>query len=403
SQEHLIVVLSDKSNTRVLHWLASLVLLVVMHAVLSPSAHAHAPRENYVWVNIESDHVSGRFEINKGDIEKKLGIELPGEGDELLSAVNDSAAQVQQYLLENFALSYNGEQQDIQFLDNSLFNDTSAFVQYHFRVEGVPEDDQVSIRNTVFLTENFMKDDRLHRSLIVLEYNKYRGLDFGHESTALVFGPDTLEKTLDVADPPQILVWKDFFYQGLLHIWLGLDHMLFLLTLLLTVVLIRPAGRWEPAPGWRKVFLNTLTIVTVFTLSHSITLALAALGYINLPSGPIEAIIALSIIVVALNNIFPVFAAHTWLLILSFGLIHGVGFASALGDLQFRNVSIEKILLMFNIGVEVGQVVVVLLVLPLLFFIRNKLAYSRVIMPCLSAFSVVVATVWLGSRVGWWA
>ena len=356
-----------------------------------------------MWVNIEADHVSGRFEINKADLELKLGIVLEGDGEEMLPGILENAPKVQAYLLENFTLSYNGEQQDIEFLDSSLFSDTSAFIQFHYRAEGVPEDDQVTIGNTIFLTDEFMKEDRLHRSLIVLEYNKYRDLEFGHESTALVFGPRTIEASMDVADPPQILIWKDFFYQGLIHIWLGLDHMLFLLTLLLTVVLVRSERKWEPAPGIRKVFFNTLTIVTVFTISHSITLALAALGYLDIPAAPIEAIIALSIIVVALNNLVPVFAAHTWLLILVFGLIHGVGFASAMGDLQFRNVKIEKVLLMFNVGVEIGQLIVVAIVLPLLFFIRKLPAYRRVIMPGLSLVSVVVATVWLGSRVGWWA
>lgn len=384
-------------------FVSRLVLSVLLLSVAMPDAHAHAPRENYVWVNIEADHISGRFEINKADLESKLGIVLEGEGEEMLPAISESAAQVQAYLLENFALSFNGEQQSIQWLETDVFSDKSPFIQYHYRIDGVPEDDQVTVRNTIFLTEDFITDDRLHRSLIVVEYNKFRDLEFGHESTALVFGPSTIEASMDVADPPQILVWQDFFYQGLMHIWLGLDHMLFLLTLLLTVVLVRSGRQWEPAVGWRKVFFNTLTIVTVFTLSHSMTLVLTALGYINLPSAPIEAIIALSIIVVALNNLVPIFAAHTWLLILAFGLVHGVGFAGAMGDLQFRNVSIEKILLMFNIGVEVGQVVVVIMVLPLLFFIRQLPIYRRVLMPALSALSVIVATVWLGSRVGWWA
>lgn len=378
-------------------------LCFLLMLLTGPLAQAHAPKENYVWVNIETDHVSGRFEINRGDLESKLGLRIDGEGADMLPDIRQSAPQVQAYLLENFSISFNGEQQNIEFLESDYFDDGSPFVQYHYRVEGVPEDDQVTIRNTIFLTEDFIVDDRLHRSLIVVEYNRYRDLEFGHESTTLVFGPNTLEATMDVADPPQILIWKDFFFQGLVHIWFGLDHMLFLLTLLLTVVLVKSGRDWEPAPGWRKVLLNTLSIVTVFTVSHSITLALAALGYLNVPAAPIEAIIALSIIVVALNNLFPIFASHTWLLILVFGLIHGVGFASALGDLQFRNVQIEKILLMFNIGVEVGQIIVVILLLPLLYLLRRLPSYRHVIMPALSSLSVVVATVWLGSRVGWWA
>ena len=378
-------------------------LILVFISLFPPDADAHARRENYVWVNIEIDHVSGRFEINKNDIKSKLGIDLDDPGASTLENVKANALVVQTYLLENFQLSYNGEKQEIQFLEPSLFSDQgSPFIQYHYRTEGVPENDLVSIRNTIFLSKDLLKDDPLHRSLIVLEYNKYRDLEFGHESTTLVFGPHLQESELDVADPPGILIWKDFFYQGLLHIWIGLDHMLFLLTLLLTAVLVRVGRLWEPVPNAKDAFVNTLKIITIFTLSHSITLGLAVLGLVNVSAGPVEAIIALSIIVVALNNIFSFFRAHAWVLIFVFGLIHGLGFASALGDLQFRNVRIEKILVMFNIGVEIGQIIVVLLVLPILFLLRKSDSYQRLIMPGISACAVILSSYWLGTRLDWW-
>ena len=378
-------------------------MLLLLGSLFPPEADAHARRENYVWVNIELDHVSGRFEIHKNDIKTKLGIDLDEAGSDTLANVIETAPTVQAYLLKNFSLAYNGEQQTIQFLEPSLFDDNgSPFIQYHYRTEGVPEDDEMVIRNTIFLEDEFLKDDPLHRSLIVLEYNKFRDLEFGHESTTLVFGPHLQESELNVADPPGILIWKDFFYQGLLHIWIGLDHMLFLLVLLLTAVLTRAKNIWEPVNRARDALFNTLKIITIFTVSHSITLGLAVLGLVNVPTAPVEAIIALSIIVVALNNVFPVFRAHTWLLIFAFGLIHGLGFASALGDLQFRNVSIEKILIMFNLGVEVGQIVVVLLVLPILFWLRNTRFYQQWLMPGISMASVVLASYWLGTRLSWW-
>lgn len=380
-----------------------LAFILLLGALYPPTADAHARRENYVWVNIELDHVAGRFEINKKDIKSKLGIELDVPGADALETLKNTAPDVQAYLLQNFSLSYNGERKEIQFLEPSYFDDNgSPFVQYHYRTEGVPEDDHIQLTNTIFLSDEFLKKDPLHRSLIVLEHNRYRGLEFGHESTTLVFGPHLREADLNVADPPGILIWKDFFHQGLLHIWLGLDHMLFLVSLLLTTVLIRQGSSWEPVSRARDVVINTLKIVTIFTISHSITLALAVLGLVNVPAAPVEAIIALSIIVVSLNNVFSFFKAHTWILILVFGLIHGLGFASAMGDLQFRNVQIEKILVMFNIGVEIGQVAVVLLILPILFLLRTKQYYRQIIMPGISLLSAALASFWMGSRLGWW-
>lgn len=376
--------------------------LILLGSFYAPLADAHAGRENYVWVNIEKDHVSGRFEINRKDLEEKLGIDLKATGADTLAGVIASAPEVQAYLRENFSLSFNGEEKRLQFLESSLFNERGKFIQYHYRVEGVPENDLVSIRNTIFLSKEFLQKDPLHRGLVLVDHNEYRGLDFGNENTALVFGPHLQQAELNVADPPAILIWKDFFYQGLLHIWIGLDHMLFLFVLLLTAVLL-PCGReWEPVPRVGDAFFNTLKIITVFTISHSITLALAVLGLVSVPAAPIEAIIALSIIVVALNNVFRFFTLHTWLLIFIFGLAHGLGFASALGDLQFRNVDIKKILIMFNVGVEIGQVCVIVLVLPILFYFRKYRAYRYIVMPALSWFAVVLSSYWLGSRVGWW-
>lgn len=376
--------------------------VILLGSFYPPPAQSHARRENYVWVNIETNHVSGRFEINRNDLNTKLGVNLEVDDAVLLDEVKKTAPQVQAYLLENFALSFNGQKQSIHFLEPSVFQNTGRFIQYHYRVEGVPENDIVHIRDTVFLEKSFLKDDPLHRSVIVVAHNKFRNLEFGEESSALVFGPHMRESDLNVADPPQLLVWKDFFYQGLLHIWIGFDHMLFLITLLLTAVLIIRDAAWQPVTRARDAFFNTIKITTVFTVSHSITLGLAVLGLVNVPIGPIEAIIAASIIVVALNNIFVFFSAHRWVLIFIFGLVHGLGFASALGDLQFRNVKIEKILIMFNVGVEIGQIAVVLLVLPVLFYLRKRRSYRTVIMPAISWLAVILASHWLGTRLEWW-
>ena len=106
--------------------------------------------------------------------------------------------------------------------------------------------------------------------------------------------------------------------------------------------------------------------------------------------------------VVALNNVFHFFKSHTWVLVFVFGLAHGLGFASALGDLQFRSVGIKKILVMFNVGVEAGQLFVIFLVLPVLFYFRKYRGYRQIAMPALSWVAFVLSSYWLGSRVGWW-
>jgi len=114
----------------------------------------------------------------------------------------------------------------------------------------------------------------------------------------------------------------------------------------------------------------------------------------------VETIIALSILVLAITNIFPVRGIHSLFLIFLFGLFHGLGFASVMGDLQFRTVLMERILVLFNVGVEVGQVLIALLVLPVLFLLRNHPAYRKLIVWPVSFFAGCLAIFWIAERTG---
>ena len=143
----------------------AMLFLLLLGGLYVPPADAHARRENYVWINIEKDHINGRFEINRSDIENKLSIDLDAIGENTLDGVIATASEVQAYLRDNFSLSFNGQEMKLQFLEPSLFNDQGKFIQYHFRVDGVPENDLVFVRNTVFLGAEFLQKDPLHRSL----------------------------------------------------------------------------------------------------------------------------------------------------------------------------------------------------------------------------------------------
>ncbi len=132
-------------------------------------------------------------------------------------------------------------------------------------------------------------------------------------------------------------------------------------------VLVRRDGDWVAKESFKKSLLSVAAIVTVFTVAHSISLTLAALELVQLPSRPVEIIIALSIIVMAIDNLRP-FLPGRWLVIFLFGLFHGLGFATVLGHLTFRVVDLVKVMLGFNIGVELGQLAIVAVVFPILYF-----------------------------------
>ncbi|MCB1770705.1 MAG: HupE/UreJ family protein, partial [Candidatus Competibacteraceae bacterium] len=171
-----------------------------------------------------------------------------------------------------------------------------------------------------------------------------------------------------------------------------------LLALLLPAVLWRENGRWRPAAALRTVLLETVAIVTAFTVAHSLTLTLAVLGVVNLPSRWVETMIAFTIVLAALNNLFPLVTTRRWSLAFGLGLIHGFGFASALRDLGLPSDALALALAGFNLGVETGQLAIVALMLPLAYALRQTWLYQRLTLPVGSATVALLALVWCLER-----
>jgi hypothetical protein len=187
-------------------------------------------------------------------------------------------------------------------------------------------------------------------------------------------------------------------HEGIWHIWLGFDHILFLLSLLLPAVLIRRDRNWQPGGSFHAAFIEVAKVVTAFTLAHSITLSLAALGVVSLPSRWVESAIALSVVLAALNNLLPLVANGRWIAAFAFGLLHGFGFAGALKDLGLPTGSLALSLAGFNIGVELGQLAIVALFLPLAYALRATWGYRRLLLAGGSAAIAAVAAIWFAER-----
>jgi hypothetical protein len=150
---------------------------------------------------------------------------------------------------------------------------------------------------------------------------------------------------------------------------------------------------------FRPAFFNVLKIVTAFTLAHSITLSLAALDVVRLPSRFVESVIAASVVLVALNNLRPMFGDKGWMVAFGFGLIHGFGFAGALGDLGLQRATLALALVGFNVGVELGQLAIVAVFLPVAFALRGSGFYRVVILRFGSAAVMLIAAGWMVDRV----
>ncbi len=195
--------------------------------------------------------------------------------------------------------------------------------------------------------------------------------------------------------------WGGFgatFRLGARHIAEGTDHLLFFLTLLLPAPLLARAGRWSGRASIRRSLTHILGIVTAFTLGHSFTLALSGLGLVHLPSRPVEVMIALSILVSAVHALRPLFPGREAVVAGSFGLVHGLAFASALNELGvtgwYRLVSLFG----FNLGIEAMQLTVVAFTLPALLLL-SRTKYYAVFRIVGAAFAVVASCAWISERV----
>jgi hypothetical protein len=241
-------------------------------------------------------------------------------------------------------------------------------------------------------------------------------------SATLFFDKDATQRTLiDVSTPagqftsilsPAETTWREppapsisetfstFVGQGLWHVWVGYDHLAFLLLLLLPGVLKRTGTGWQGTGSFGETARDLFRIITAFTLAHSVTLALAATGTVHVPVRPIEIAIALSIIVAGLLNLFPAAARARLALAFGFGLIHGFGFANALAELGTHGARLVPTLAGFNIGVELAQISLVLLVLPFLLRARNSLFYAWRFMPVVSIVAAMAGAAWVAQRVG---
>ena len=188
------------------------------------------------------------------------------------------------------------------------------------------------------------------------------------------------------AEPSEVPTFWGFLRLGVEHIWTGYDHLLFLFALLVVC----------------RSFRSIVAIITCFTLSHSITLALATLNVVNLPSRLVEPAIAASIVFVGLENLVrrgdeP---KGRWALTFAFGLIHGFGFASVLKELGVGRggQGLAMPLFTFNAGVEIGQVVVAAIVLPLVWGLRKNEMFLRRGVPALSAIVAAAGVFWFFER-----
>jgi hypothetical protein len=354
---------------------------------------AHIPNQSYVYLRIyENDGIEGRYELNIREINKLLDLDLDEYAT--LDDLEPYLPEIQKYLLDNTAFSSKAGPHAIKFKEPGiLYVGMGNYLLLNFDLENtkvLPE--EMDMRYSALFEK-----DPTHTGFLIIEYNWKAGIINNEANILLDFGPGDLTGNFSLTE---VSIWKGFWAmvkQGVWHIWIGLDHILFLLALILPSVVRRareegdsavslPAWLkgsavedWVPVSSFGNAFWYILKVITFFTLAHTITLTLATLEIINLPAVFVESVIALSIGMAALHNIRPIFKGRDWVIAFLFGLFHGFGFASVLSDLGLTGEFLTLSLLGFNLGVELGQIVIIALIFPVLYLLRNKKYYNRIL------------------------
>lgn len=375
---------------KMIRMLVPMILGVIVMTTMVQDASAHATGEHYAFLDVEEDALRVRLEIHETDLKSQFGLQLQTE---IPSA--EVVEQILAYALDRFEVRVADQKLNFRLTSADVFSPPQgSFLQLFLEAPwpgALPE--RLIVRQTLFF-----EGQPRHRGLLLIEHNAVIDRDFGEEYTALIFSPDREVQELDLVDVPGLLQFRQFLWQGAYHILIGYDHILFLVSLLLTSVLVRIDRNWLAKDSFKRSLITVAGIVTVFTIAHSVSLSLAALDIVKLPSRPVEIIIALSILVMAVNNLRP-FLPGRWLVIFFFGLFHGLGFATVMGHLTFRMVDLVKVMVTFNIGVELGQLAIVLVVFPALFLLRKQPWFVPVVVRGGSVVIAAIAAYWLVDRV----
>ena len=369
--------------------LSRILLAIMLALTLFPkSATAHKPSDSYLTLTANGGSLTGRWDIALRDLEHAIGLDGDDDGAITWGELQARHAAVAAYALARLKISANGAPcslQDTGHLVDHHGDGGYAVLEFAATCPGAEQVNELDLSYTLLFDL-----DPQHRGLLQLVQ--------GGTVVSAVFSPEMATQSFALGTNGGWRQLRTYLWEGVHHIWIGYDHILFLLTLLLPAALRRQDGRWVPVARLSTAIGQIMVIVTAFTLAHSITLALAALELVKLPSNLVEAAIAASVVIAAVNNIVPIVTRRLWLVAFGFGLIHGFGIAGVLADLGLPGDALAIALLAFNLGIEMGQIVIVTALLPLLFLVRDARLYSRVALPAGSLAAAAIGMIWLLER-----
>ncbi len=360
-------------------WIAGCIAFTTFLCAVGGTARAHQSSFTYASLSRSAGQVDYEIRLSTGDLFEALS--LGEDRDASDDEIQAGAEALQSYVGERVQLSVPGQSCEKSVRPVAVVMDGQRFAQVRTSLRCPERIAAVDVHYELFFDLDARHEGllRIDEGLVQLTTNRR---EYRH-----VFGKTAPETNLG------------FFISGAKHVLYGMDHILFLVSLMMVMGLRREGGMLRRRTRGETV-RNAGLVATAFTLGHSITLVVAALGWIWLPSRFVESMIAASIVYVAVENVFRPDPPRRYVLTFVFGLIHGLGFASMLRPLLPPEGVILP-LLVFNVGVEAGQIVVLAAAIPVLgvviggFGVRR---YRRYLLPCSSVLLAASGLMWLAER-----
>ena len=371
---------------------ACILLLIV---ISSGNAQAHSSSNSYIIFSTQNQASVLRADINFRDVDLVFDLDQNKDGKVSWGETLAKTAEIQAWLEQGIQLNTTSQkcsltQMNMKASDHA--DGTYLSVEWAVACSGAAQEGPTGLK----LRYSLMFDqDNLHRALVKI--------DLPDSQSSAILSPERPEVSLTKANDSLTHVLARYLIEGVWHIWIGVDHILFLLSLL-TLAFLEPARKsvihWPAVKNVKTSVLDVLTVVTAFTLAHSITLGLTIFKWLEPSADFIEPVIALSVVAAALNNLLGWAALRRWQLAFAFGLVHGFGFANVLLDLGLPSDQLAIALGGFNLGVELGQIAIVLVFLPLAWTLRHTIFYRWVVVVGGSLAIAALGLIWTLQRTG---
>ena len=351
--------------------------------LLPESARAHSLSTSHVRIfDSEAGALNLELDVALRDVELALGIDADRNAQITWGELKAREQDLRSQLLAGLTLSRAGAPCSLEPLGLKVRSYADgSYAHMPARVQCANDTGQLELHYQLFFAQ-----DLSHRAVVTVNVK-------GRVDSAIL---SAQRRSVVFAEAGSTGIFTTYLREGVHHILIGYDHLAFLISLLLPLALLQKTQQRVPL---RDALKRGAWLITAFTIAHSITLSLAALGWVVPAARPVEILIAASVVLAAANNVW-VWVSRPWLLASCFGLIHGFGFAGALGELGLPSEARLLGLFAFNIGVELGQLAIASMVLPLVWGLSGLNNYRRWVLIPLSTAIAGLGIWWVVQRLG---